>query len=99
LNNGSCLSCGSYCQQCLSYSNCTLCLNGYSLINSSCLVSPNPNIATAQIGGVAVLCPTGCGTCTSTTSCTACLNGFALQDNICKQCTQTCLTCSATNVN
>jgi hypothetical protein len=65
----------------------------------TCVNSPSVNIATAVVGGVAVVCPVGCSVCPTATTCSTCMQGFALQSNTCVKCDKSCSGCSATNPN
>ena len=68
--NRECSACRANCAVCSSYSTCTTCASGFSLINGYCSTScPSGQY---KSGTSCFSCPAMCRTCTSATTCTSC---------------------------
>lgn len=78
-NGRECVNCSMYCASCTSYSQCTICISPYHLVNGYCTVDCPIGTFTPQVtvGGTVMCspCPTTCVACSSTDNCTSCPSG------------------------
>ena len=76
---GTCRSCPSNCNKCISTTTCTTCAQGYYLVAGGCV------LATSSIDN--------CNTYQNATSCATCLSSYYLSNSLCYSCSILCTIC------
>ena len=83
----SCIACQSNCRVC-NFTICFLCDDGFSPLNSACLVIPpnRLNFGVIQVNNLYQLCAFGCISCSVSLNCSICGRGFIINGSTCVQC-------------